>query len=82
MVTCVLAIEIQETTLESLASMPRSIRSYGKHHASSREQKLPVSLHQPEIKDSWFLDIHEETLEKVDTKSDGTLDLHSGYQFG
>jgi hypothetical protein len=63
------------------AALSGTISSYGKRQASSREQELPVSLHQPESVDSWFFDIHEDTPEELATNlmehSTCTLDISS-----
>lgn len=54
--------------------------AHGKRQAC-RENELPVSLHQPESKDSWFFDIHEDTPEELATNlmehSTCTLDISS-----
>jgi hypothetical protein len=64
------------------AALSGTISSYGKRQASStRENDLPHSLHQPESKDSWFFDIHEDTPEELATNlmehSTCTLDISS-----
>jgi hypothetical protein len=66
------------------AALSGTIPSYSSRQsnasaASSKE--LPVSLHQPEAKDSWFFDIHEDTEEELATNlmehSTCTLDISS-----
>ncbi|KAH8805841.1 hypothetical protein F5884DRAFT_678596 [Xylogone sp. PMI_703] len=46
-----------------------------------KHRELPVSLHGPEVKDSWFFDIHEDTPEELATNlmehSTCTLDISS-----
>jgi len=68
------------------AALSGTIPGYGARRrqtsaASAREKKLPVSLHQPESKRSWFFDIHEDTDEELATNlmehSTCTLDISS-----
>lgn len=64
------------------AALSGTISSYGKRQPSvSRENELPVSLHEREAKSSWFFDIHEDTPEELATNlmehSTCTLDISS-----
>jgi hypothetical protein len=68
------------------AALSGTIPGYGARRrqpltASAREKKLPVSLHQPESKHSWYFDIHEDTAEELATNlmehSTCTLDISS-----
>ncbi|KAF4628884.1 hypothetical protein G7Y89_g9271 [Cudoniella acicularis] len=67
------------------AALSGTIPSYGarQRQASAPKAKevLPVDLHQPEVKDSWFFDIHEDTAEELATNmmehSTCTLDISS-----
>ncbi|KAG0646481.1 hypothetical protein D0Z07_7499 [Hyphodiscus hymeniophilus] len=62
------------------AALSGTIPSYAKRQASPRDA-LPVSLHEPSTKDSWFFEIHEDTEEELATNlmehSTCTLDISS-----
>jgi hypothetical protein len=61
------------------AALAGTIPSYSKR--TSREDELPVSLYEPQSKDSWFFEIHEDTPEELATNlmehSTCTLDISS-----
>ena len=63
-------------TIPSYASRQRHSSA-----SSSKDIALPVSLHEPQSKDSWFFDIHEDTPEELATNlmehSTCTLDISS-----
>ncbi|RDL40896.1 Uncharacterized protein BP5553_00875 [Venustampulla echinocandica] len=65
-------------TIPSYGARPRAAPSSA---ASKESSILPVSLHQPEAKESWFFDIHEDTAEELATNlmehSTCTLDISS-----
>ncbi|KIM99470.1 hypothetical protein OIDMADRAFT_104515 [Oidiodendron maius Zn] len=61
------------------AALSGTIPSYAARHR--REKEVPVSVHQAEVKDSWFFDIHEDTPDEEATNlmehSTCTLDISS-----
>jgi hypothetical protein len=61
------------------AALSGTIPSYAARQR--QEKELPTTLHQPEIKDSWFFDIHEDTPDELATNlmehSTCTLDISS-----
>ncbi|RDW88337.1 hypothetical protein BP6252_00369 [Coleophoma cylindrospora] len=63
------------------AALSGTIPSYSARQAKAAPATLPVTLHEPVAKDSWFFEIHEDTEEELATNlmehSTCTLDISS-----